>query len=125
MDTPGLRGVAPHDSDDGLDQTFAGINELADGCRFSDCAHAGEPAPEGPGKTTVPDTSATSRSTPSPDASSADRRVETPRAWKFKPMRAAPHTHVTSGRVREKRGEFSCKRPEHSTADGPTGVSPP
>jgi ribosome biogenesis GTPase len=43
LDTPGLRGVGLHDADDGLDQTFAEITELAQDCRFSDCAHTGEP----------------------------------------------------------------------------------
>ncbi|MEU6158497.1 ribosome small subunit-dependent GTPase A [Streptomyces sp. NPDC047130] len=43
LDTPGLRGVGLHDADEGLEQTFAEITELADDCRFADCAHATEP----------------------------------------------------------------------------------
>ncbi|WP_246053028.1 ribosome small subunit-dependent GTPase A [Actinocorallia herbida] len=43
LDTPGLRGVGLHDADEGLDQAFAEITELAQGCRFADCAHATEP----------------------------------------------------------------------------------
>lgn len=43
LDTPGLRGVGLHEVDEGLDQTFAEIIELAEDCRFSDCAHDAEP----------------------------------------------------------------------------------
>ncbi|MEE4025380.1 ribosome small subunit-dependent GTPase A [Gordonia sp. PKS22-38] len=43
LDTPGLRGVGLHDVDDGLDQTFAEITDLAERCRFTDCAHQTEP----------------------------------------------------------------------------------
>ncbi|MGW0931008.1 ribosome small subunit-dependent GTPase A [Streptomyces sp. NPDC002644] len=43
LDTPGLRGVGLHDADEGLEQTFAEITELAEDCRFADCAHATEP----------------------------------------------------------------------------------
>ncbi|MET8051575.1 ribosome small subunit-dependent GTPase A [Streptosporangium sp. NPDC005286] len=43
LDTPGLRGVGLHDADEGLDQTFAEITELARDCRFADCAHTIEP----------------------------------------------------------------------------------
>ncbi|MFM1722139.1 ribosome small subunit-dependent GTPase A [Rhodococcus sp. PAM 2766] len=43
LDTPGLRGVGLREVDEGLDQTFAEITELADNCRFSDCAHGAEP----------------------------------------------------------------------------------
>ncbi|MFF2327214.1 MULTISPECIES: ribosome small subunit-dependent GTPase A [unclassified Streptomyces] len=43
LDTPGLRGVALHDADEGLEQTFAEITELARDCRFVDCAHTTEP----------------------------------------------------------------------------------
>ncbi|BAS27859.1 ribosome small subunit-dependent GTPase A [Limnochorda pilosa] len=43
VDTPGLRELAPWSSEEGLDQTFADIAELARGCRFSDCRHEGEP----------------------------------------------------------------------------------
>lgn len=43
IDTPGLRGVQLWDSDDGLERTFADVEELAERCRFSDCGHRGEP----------------------------------------------------------------------------------
>ncbi|WP_399946580.1 ribosome small subunit-dependent GTPase A [Streptomyces sp. BBFR25] len=43
LDTPGLRGVGLHDADEGLEQTFAEITELARNCRFADCAHTSEP----------------------------------------------------------------------------------
>lgn len=43
IDTPGLRAVGLHDSESWLHQVFAEIEELAELCRFTDCAHAGEP----------------------------------------------------------------------------------
>ena len=43
IDTPGLRGVGLFDAEDGLSRAFADIDALADGCRFADCAHGGEP----------------------------------------------------------------------------------
>jgi ribosome biogenesis GTPase len=43
LDTPGLRGVQLWESDEGLGRAFADIVELAGGCRFRDCRHAGEP----------------------------------------------------------------------------------
>lgn len=43
LDTPGLRGVGLHGAEEGLDQTFAEITELARDCRFADCAHSSEP----------------------------------------------------------------------------------
>ncbi|MFE7132986.1 ribosome small subunit-dependent GTPase A [Streptomyces sp. NPDC057638] len=43
IDTPGLRGVGLYDAGAGVAQTFAEIEELAAGCRFSDCAHTSEP----------------------------------------------------------------------------------
>ena len=43
IDTPGLRGVGLHDAADGLERVFAEIEELAEECRFGDCAHASEP----------------------------------------------------------------------------------
>jgi len=46
IDTPGLRGVGMWTSDEGIDQTFPEIGELADRCRFSDCAHVSEPGCE-------------------------------------------------------------------------------
>ncbi|WP_067464764.1 ribosome small subunit-dependent GTPase A [Actinomadura macra] len=43
IDTPGLRRVGLWDAAEGLQQTFAEIEELAAACRFGDCAHEGEP----------------------------------------------------------------------------------
>ncbi len=43
IDTPGLRGVGLWDAGTGVGQVFAEIEELADGCRFHDCAHESEP----------------------------------------------------------------------------------
>ncbi|MFF2848290.1 ribosome small subunit-dependent GTPase A [Streptomyces sp. NPDC058001] len=43
IDTPGLRGVGLWDAETGVGQVFAEIEELADGCRFQDCAHEAEP----------------------------------------------------------------------------------
>ena len=42
LDTPGMRELALWDGE-GLDQSFADIDELAATCRFGDCAHAAEP----------------------------------------------------------------------------------
>jgi ribosome biogenesis GTPase len=43
IDTPGLRGVGLWDAGAGVGQVFAEIEELAEGCRFHDCAHESEP----------------------------------------------------------------------------------
>jgi ribosome biogenesis GTPase len=43
LDTPGIRAVGLLDAAGGLDQTFADIAALEAACRFSDCAHNGEP----------------------------------------------------------------------------------
>jgi ribosome biogenesis GTPase len=43
IDTPGLRAIGLHDAEDGLQQTFAEIEHLAQDCRFTDCRHADEP----------------------------------------------------------------------------------
>ena len=43
IDTPGLRSLGVSGAADGLDPAFADIAELALGCRFNDCRHAGEP----------------------------------------------------------------------------------
>jgi ribosome biogenesis GTPase len=43
IDTPGLRGVGLWDVGEGLDRVFDDIEELAERCRFSDCAHQAEP----------------------------------------------------------------------------------
>jgi len=43
IDTPGLRGLALWEADDGIVAIFADIDELARNCRFADCQHRGEP----------------------------------------------------------------------------------
>ncbi|MCS0635989.1 ribosome small subunit-dependent GTPase A [Streptomyces sp. LP05-1] len=43
LDTPGLRAIGLHDAQDGLEQTFADIERLAQDCRFTDCRHGREP----------------------------------------------------------------------------------
>jgi ribosome biogenesis GTPase / thiamine phosphate phosphatase len=43
IDTPGLRELQLAESAVGLDAAFADVEELAAQCRFSDCAHEGEP----------------------------------------------------------------------------------
>ncbi|MEU6588263.1 ribosome small subunit-dependent GTPase A [Streptomyces sp. NPDC046881] len=43
IDTPGLRGVGLFDAETGVGQVFSEIEELAEGCRFHDCAHETEP----------------------------------------------------------------------------------
>ncbi|PPB47875.1 ribosome small subunit-dependent GTPase A [Arthrobacter pityocampae] len=43
MDTPGLRGFALWDAEDGLSQVFGDVEELFARCRFRDCAHESEP----------------------------------------------------------------------------------
>ncbi|GGT17943.1 ribosome small subunit-dependent GTPase A [Streptomyces purpureus] len=43
IDTPGLRGVGLYDAGSGVEQVFSEIEELAEGCRFHDCAHESEP----------------------------------------------------------------------------------
>lgn len=43
IDTPGLRGVGLVDAEGGLGRTFADIDDMADQCRFADCAHHVEP----------------------------------------------------------------------------------
>jgi ribosome biogenesis GTPase len=43
IDTPGLRGVGLYDAEGGVGQVFSEIEELAERCRFHDCAHATEP----------------------------------------------------------------------------------
>lgn len=43
IDTPGLRGVGLWDAETGVGQVFAEIEELAEDCRFHDCAHESEP----------------------------------------------------------------------------------
>jgi ribosome biogenesis GTPase len=43
VDTPGLRSVGLTDISDSLDLVFADVEELAEQCRFGDCAHESEP----------------------------------------------------------------------------------
>jgi ribosome biogenesis GTPase len=43
IDTPGLRALALVDADQAIGDAFAEVEELADSCRFSDCAHQSEP----------------------------------------------------------------------------------
>ncbi|MFH8515446.1 ribosome small subunit-dependent GTPase A [Streptomyces gelaticus] len=43
IDTPGLRGVGLWDAEAGVGQVFSEIEELAEQCRFADCAHDSEP----------------------------------------------------------------------------------
>ena len=43
VDTPGLREVQLWDADEGIDQAFADVDDMAAGCRFNDCAHEQEP----------------------------------------------------------------------------------
>lgn len=42
LDTPGMRELQLWDGD-GLERTFADVDELASACRFADCGHDGEP----------------------------------------------------------------------------------
>ncbi len=43
IDTPGLRGLALWEAEEGIGTAFADIVEFAADCRFADCAHHGEP----------------------------------------------------------------------------------
>jgi len=43
MDTPGVRGFGLFDAGEGLGGMFGDVEELAAGCRFTDCAHGSEP----------------------------------------------------------------------------------
>ena len=43
IDTPGLRELQSWEADRALEDTFADIEALADGCRFRDCRHREEP----------------------------------------------------------------------------------
>jgi ribosome biogenesis GTPase len=42
IDTPGMRELGSLSVDEGLDETFAEITELAQDCKFSDCSHTNE-----------------------------------------------------------------------------------
>ncbi len=43
IDTPGMRELGLVDAAAGVAEVFADVEELARGCRFRDCTHAGEP----------------------------------------------------------------------------------
>jgi ribosome biogenesis GTPase / thiamine phosphate phosphatase len=43
IDTPGMRELTLWDADEGLGQAFEDVEQLAERCRFSDCAHRTEP----------------------------------------------------------------------------------
>lgn len=43
LDTPGMRELQLWEADDGIEAAFADIEDLAQGCRFRDCTHQGEP----------------------------------------------------------------------------------
>jgi ribosome biogenesis GTPase len=43
LDTPGMRELGLWDADEGLDETFSEIAEMATRCRFADCTHRTEP----------------------------------------------------------------------------------
>ena len=43
IDTPGLRSLGLFADEDAVDAVFGDIQELAEACRFSDCAHVSEP----------------------------------------------------------------------------------
>jgi ribosome biogenesis GTPase len=43
IDTPGMREFGLFEAEQGLDQTFTEVEELARRCRFRDCRHDGEP----------------------------------------------------------------------------------
>ena len=43
LDTPGMRELQLWSVDDGLEQTFSDVEEIAAECRFADCAHQSEP----------------------------------------------------------------------------------
>jgi ribosome biogenesis GTPase / thiamine phosphate phosphatase len=43
VDTPGLREIQLWDADDGIQEAFADVDELAGECRFNDCSHTREP----------------------------------------------------------------------------------
>lgn len=43
LDTPGIRAIGLWEAEDALELVFGDLEALAGGCRFGDCAHAGEP----------------------------------------------------------------------------------
>lgn len=43
IDTPGIREIALWDAEQGVQETFAEVGAVAQGCRFNDCKHSAEP----------------------------------------------------------------------------------
>ncbi|MEW8628153.1 MAG: ribosome small subunit-dependent GTPase A [Candidatus Thiodiazotropha sp.] len=43
LDTPGMRELQLYDCEQGIEESFSDISHLSHQCRFSDCAHQGEP----------------------------------------------------------------------------------
>lgn len=43
LDTPGMRELGLWDAEEGVDETFSDLIELAARCRFADCSHRLEP----------------------------------------------------------------------------------
>jgi ribosome biogenesis GTPase len=43
LDTPGMREIQLWSAEEGLEKSFADIDDLAAGCRFADCSHESEP----------------------------------------------------------------------------------
>jgi ribosome biogenesis GTPase len=43
IDTPGIRALEVLGAEEGVDDTFADVDEIAAGCRFGNCRHNGEP----------------------------------------------------------------------------------
>ena len=42
IDTPGMRALSVLGADEGVEQAFQDLEEIAVGCRFTDCSHSGE-----------------------------------------------------------------------------------
>jgi ribosome biogenesis GTPase len=42
IDTPGMRALAVVDAEEGVRQAFDDVERLAEGCGYTNCAHAGE-----------------------------------------------------------------------------------
>lgn len=43
IDTPGMRALRIKDAEEAVEEVFADLFDIARNCRFSDCAHSGEP----------------------------------------------------------------------------------
>lgn len=43
IDTPGMRELAPWDAEEGVREVFADLEDVEARCKFSNCAHSGEP----------------------------------------------------------------------------------